>query len=603
MTEPSAADRTANLLPASSPSTPQTNVPEAAPSAVAVPTDIPYSQGPLSITDFLTDGSLAGVCEQLSRLTGVTVGLRDRLGRSIVSGEGRRAWDVIDDAKAAGTTPGPGSVPLRVSGETIGWLTISEGSPELAGDARGRLEHVVALIASTAAELCENGLELRHRLRELTVLYRLNSLLTRTQDDSAILETALDSALDVLELDAGAIMLLPEDADGILSEHEKDLVTAASRHLSKDWLESPLPLSRDRLFDQMALRGDTVVSEDVTTDERVLIPERARQEGLAGFINAGLVFQGRPIGVIRLYKRRRREFSDWDRRLLKSIAQQAAVAVQQARLQRARKQERRIQRQVQLAADVQRRMLPQTLPKVRGLDLAATYEPSYELGGDFYDFVELGGHLGLVVGDVVGKGIAAALLMSAVRAMLRAHAEDLYDLDEVVRRVNRAVCRDTLDHEFATLWYGVLDPVSLRLTYCSAGHEPPMVVHIPSGRPPTAQDIDELAIGGMVVGVDPAQKYQRGIYELKKGDVLLAYTDGVTDALAFSGEKFGKKRLRATLLRLLAENPAMTSRQIVDQIVWEIRRFVGLARRTDDQTIVVVRMQESGSASVARATK
>jgi len=458
---------------------------------------------------------------------------------------------------------------------------------------------VVTLIASASAELCEYGLELRHRLRELTVLYRLNSLVARTQDVTTILESALDSALDVMELDAGAIMLLPEDADGVLSEHEKDLVTAASRHLSPEWLESPLPLSKDRLFDRLALRGETVVSSDVRVDSRVLIPDRARQEGLAGFINAGLVFQGRPIGVMRMYKRRPRDFSDWDRRLIKSIAQQAAVAVQQARLQQARKQERRIQRQVQLAADVQRRMLPREVPSVPGIDLAAAYEPSFELGGDFYDFVALGGHLGVVVGDVVGKGIAAALLMSAVRAMLRAHAEDLYDLDEVVARVNKAVCRDTLDHEFATLWYGVIDPATRRLTYCSAGHDPPMVIHPAPGRAPTPRDVEELAIGGMVVGVDPTQRYQRGVFQLAAGDVLVAYTDGVTDAMAFSGEKFGKARVRSTLLRLLSERPSITAAEIVEQVVWEIRRFVGLSRRADDQTLVVARILERPPAMTA----
>ncbi|MCC6425304.1 MAG: SpoIIE family protein phosphatase [Phycisphaerales bacterium] len=554
------------------------------------PDPSPRAEGPLSITDFMTDGSLAGLCAELTRLAGVRVELRDRAGRAIIAGEGRRAWEVVDAVLPDPADTSATRLPLRVSGETIGWILLADGRPQLSADARARLEHVISLIGSTAAELCEHGLELRHRLRELTVLYGLNSLLTRTQDVDSILDTALDSALDVLELDAGAIMLLPEDADGVLSEHEKDLVTAASRNLTDDWLKCPLPLSKDRLFDRLALHGETVTSEDVTTDDRVLIPERARQEGLVSFINAGLVFQGRPIGVIRLYKRRRREFSDWDRRLLKSIAQQAAVAVQQARLQRAREEEKRIQRQVQLAADVQRRMLPRGVPSIKGLDIAAAYDPSFELGGDFYDFVELGGHMGLIVGDVVGKGIAAALLMSAVRAMLRAHAEDIYDLDEVVRRVNKAVCRDTLDHEFATLWYGVLDPATLRMTYCSAGHEPPMVVHVPTHRPPNTTDIDELNIGGMVVGVDPSQRYQRGLFELRPGDVLFAYTDGVTDASTFSGEKFGKKRLRATLLRLLAENPRMPARQIVDQLLWEVRRFVGLARKIDDQTLVVVRI-------------
>jgi phosphoserine phosphatase RsbU/P len=556
-------------------------------------TTTPPDEQAVSITDFLTDGSLARLCAELTRLTGVGVQLHDRDGRRIVPGEGRRAWEIQGDASSNGAAEASAvTFPLRVAGEDIGWLSVGAGDPVLGSDARPRLEHVATLLSSAAAELCEHGLELRHRLRELTVLYRLNSLLTRTHEVSTILGTALDSALDVLELDAGAIMLLPEDADGIASDHEKDLTTAASRNLSRDWLECPTPLSKDRLFDTLALRGETVVSEDVTTDPRVLIPDRARQEGLVSFINAGLVFQGSPIGVMRLYKRRRRVFSDWDRRLIKSISQQATVAVQQARLQQAQEQERQIQRQVQLAADVQRRMLPRTLPTIPRLDMAASYEPSYELGGDFYDFAMLGGHLGIVVGDVVGKGIAAALLMSAVRAMLRAHAEDIYDLDEVVRRVNAAVCRDTLDHEFATLWYGVLDPATLKLTYCSAGHEPPMVIRVPAHRAPNMTDIDELAIGGMVVGVDPSQRYQRGMVEIRPRDVLFAYTDGVTDAATFTGEKFGKARLRASLLRMLSDNPKMTAQQIVDQVRWEVRRFTGLASRTDDQTLVVIRVKQ-----------
>lgn len=542
----------------------------------------------LTITDFLTDGSLAGLCAELSRLTGVGITLRDRRQRLIVQGEGRRAWEVRDDALPPG--PGESVIPITVGGDAIGSLVLDAGDPRLADDARRHLEHVLALVSSASAELCEYGLEVRHRLRELTVIYRLTSLLARSTDVQQVLETALDAAIDVMELDAGAIMLLPEDADGIESESEADLTLAASRHLSRDWLESPLPLSKDRLFDKLALQGESVVVEDVTTDERVLVRERAKAEGLVSFINAGMVFQGRPLGVIRLYKRERRAFGEWDRRLLKSIGQQAAVAVHQARVLRRQEEERRVQRQLQLAADVQRRMLPRGVPSIPGIDVAASYQPSFELGGDFYDFIELHGHLGIAVGDVVGKGVAAALLMSSVRAALRAFAQDVYDLDEIISRVNVALARDTLDNEFATLWYGVLDPNSMRLTYSSGGHEPPMVVHVPAHRPPNMADLYELAVGGMAVGIDPSQRYQRGVVDLRQGDVLLAYTDGVMDATAFSGAKFGKARLRQTLVKILAENPQATAAQIVDSITWEIRRFAGLNIRPDDQTMVVLRV-------------
>ena len=179
--------------------------------------------------------------------------------------------------------------------------------------------------------------------------------------------------------------------------------------------------------------------------------------------------------------------------------------------------------------------------------------------------------------------------MSAVRASLRAHTQGVYDLDEVISRVNIALCRDTLDNEFATLWYGVLDPVRLRLTYCSAGHEPPMIFRVPDHRPPGPADVDELAIGGMVVGIDRSQRYQRAVYDMHSGDVLVAYTDGVPDAINFDRQKFGKKRLRACILEFLATKPKATASDIAEHIHWSLRQFAGLAPKPDDETIVVVR--------------
>jgi len=236
-------------------------------------------------------------------------------------------------------------------------------------------------------------------------------------------------------------------------------------------------------------------------------------------------------------------------------------------------------------------MLPEHMPSYPGVDVAARYLPSFELGGDFYDFVELNGHLGVVVGDVVGKGIAAALLMSAARAALRAHVQEIYDLDEVVSRVNRQLCRDTRDNEFVSLWYGVIDPNKRQLTYCSAGHEPTIVVHMPRSGGPSPADISELNVGGMVVGIEPEQRYQRAVFELRTGDVIVAYTDGLVDATNFNRERFGKKRLRTTILKALNTDPQISASQLVEAIHWEIRQFAGLAPRPDDSTLVVLRIQ------------
>ena len=207
--------------------------------------------------------------------------------------------------------------------------------------------------------------------------------------------------------------------------------------------------------------------------------------------------------------------------------------------------------------------------------------PCFELGGDFYDFIEFGPQsLGIAVADIVGKGLPASILMASARASIRAYASDIYDLDEVISRVNKAIVADTQSGEFVTLWYGTLELKSRRLTYAVAGHDPALLLRDGT--------IRELGPGGMVLGVDPNEKYGKHILDIKKGDCILIYTDGLTDAMNFNGESFGRARLREAYLRF-ADLPA---EQICRQLVWETRRFVGLNSRVDDTTLVVIKAVE-----------
>lgn len=556
------------------------------------PARVEIATGP-SITEFLTDGSLAALCSELTNLTGVPVELWDPDGRRIeqtARPDGSRAWKLGEISAITN----PFKFPLMVAGGRVGDIVIDASSltpTDVAPKNRANIAPVVTLIAETAAELCQSEHDLRSRLKEVASLSRMSSLLVRTASPQRVLEVALDAALEALGLDAGSVMLLKEDADGVTSEREEDLVLKASRALSREWLNDPRPLSKDRVFDRLTMSGQVVTSDDLSVDDRVFIADLVASEGLRGAIHAGIVFKSRPLGVIRLYSRTPRRFSDAERRLLVAIAAQAAASLEQHRLLNFEREEQNTQRQLQLAADVQRRLLPKGVPTIKRLDMAARYIPSFELGGDFYDLMDLNGHLGVVVGDVVGKGLPAALLMSAVRASLRAHVEKTYDLDEVVSRVNIALCRDTRDNEFASLWYGVIDPETKRMTYCSAGHEPPFVVRVPAHRAPTMADVDELSVGGMVVGIDPSQRYQRALYELKQGDVLVAFTDGLTDAINFSGERFRRKRVRDAVLRILAEHPQSNAAAIVERILWELRQFSGLVPAVDDVTLLVVRVK------------
>lgn len=542
----------------------------------------------LSISAFLTDGTLARLCAELEAMLGRAVRLRDERGRRIVAAQGPKAW-IIDENDVVEPDGLGAAYPLRVDGQTIGTLSVEEGALTLSPDGPKRLGAALQLIAATASELCTDVLELRHRVIALEMLYRISSLLASGATLETVLEATLDAALKALDLDAGSVVLFPEDDDKLpASEHEEELKLIASRNLSQDWLTSPQPLSRHRVFDRRVMQGEVLAIADLVHHPDVLDPPRCVREALGSFLSAGVVYRDRIAGVIRLYGSRVREFSEQDRTLVRSLGQQAGAAVNQARLMEIQAEERRIQQQLALASDIQGRMLPKRMPAIPTLDIAARCEPCFELGGDFYDLIPLGDNIGVVIGDVVGKGIGAALLMSSVRASLRAYADDVYDLDEVLSRVNDAMCRDTLTNEFATIWYGVIDPHTLTMTYGSAGHDPPLFVR---QRRANEDEVDELRSTGLVVGVLPRQKYERRLCRLSPGDVLVTYTDGLPDATNFEGKRYGRARLRSSLLSILKSNPQASAEAILDHLLWDTRRYAGLAPQRDDETLVVVRVR------------
>ncbi|MCB9845971.1 MAG: SpoIIE family protein phosphatase [Phycisphaeraceae bacterium] len=528
-----------------------------------------------SIVDFMSDGSLPRLCEELSRLSGAQIELRDARGRRIVP-EGEAGWRVEEPAPGLGD--GALLVPLVVQDAPIGHIALAGGERSSGEGA----ERAVRLVAQVSAEFCAQESALRHRVQEVELMYRLSALLIRAAEPEEVLRVALALVLEVMELDAGSIVLLPENHP--LADDEAALVLKASKNLSREWLTSPLPLSRDREFDRLAIQGQVVVAEDLRTDPRVLHPDRVAAEGLASAISAGLIFQGRPMGVVRLYSRSPRRFSLADKLLLRSVAEHSALALEQARLLKIQAEERRMQRQLEMARGVQRRMLQRARPSFDGLDIWARYEPCYAIGGDFYDLFDVGGRLALAIGDAVGNGIAAALLMSGVRSSLRAHAARGLPAESVVELTNRAMCLDSLESEFVTLWYAELDPQTRRLTYCSAGHEPPFVLH-GNG---THTDLSE---GGLVLGVIESSAFEQRSITLEPGDTLVAYTDGIVEARNYEGAQFGRARVIEAVRHLLAEAPGASASDLCEHLLWSLRQYTGLQARLDDVTIGVVRLR------------
>ena len=534
----------------------------------------------LSITEFMTDGVLAQLCGALGDAVGARGSLRDADGALIEHTSGDPPWAarVDEDAERVrgaiqgGVQSGGLLVePLEVRGRRIGAIALQYGDSRASDSVRA----IVCQIAATVGEFCEQEEQLRERNAELEMLFRLSGMLVEAKDIDSVLRVALRFAMQLCGGDAGLVHLLEEKGTILeLRAHE-----GVSEHFARELSRLPA----EQVADRDALRGGVRCVGDLIAEGRALHLDEIGREGLVGMVSSGLVFNGKPLGIVRVYTKTRATLEPTIRATLQTVLEQAAAAVASQRLRETEREHRQVQRQLRLASEVQRRMLPAKLPSIPGFDLGARYQSSFELGGDFYDLLDLNGHLGVLIGDVVGKGLAAALLMSSVRATFRAHARERYHLDEVMRLANEALAQDTLVNEFATVFFGVVDPASRRLTFASAGHEPPIAAHrIEDG----GVEIEYVEGSGLVIGVDASHRYERHIRYVRPGEIILTYTDGVIDAMNFDGERFGRERLRQAVRDTLANKADATAQDVVDHVFWEVRRFVGLNPPTDDITLV-----------------
>ncbi len=554
------------------------------------------SPPPDSITGFLTDGVVARLCETIGAMGAAIVSLHDPSGATILPSKGDPPWRVefegtefVEQVVALLCAGGnldeleTGSAaiyvePVHLGDEAIGAFSIRP-EPTTTPERRGALSRLVRLLSATVSEFCQQEQSLRDRNDELDMLFQLSGMLVDAKDVDSVLAVALRFAMRLCDGDAGVVHLL--------DENETVLTLRAHEGLSEQFVERLESLPVEQISDREALGGRVRFVSDLLEEGRALYLEEIEREGLVGMVSSGLVFNGAPLGIVRVYSRSRHEIDPIVRATLQTVLEQAAAAVASQRLRASDREHRRVQRQIRLASEVQRRMLPAHIPDTAGVDIGMRYESSFDLGGDFYDVMNLNGHIGVLVGDVVGKGIAAALLMASVRSTFRAHAHDHYHLDEVMRLANIALVHDTLDNEFATVFYGVIDPSIRRLTYCSAGHEPPLSARID----PQSGDVsvERVEGSGLVIGVDDSQKYEKFVRHLAPGEVILAYTDGAIDAMNFMGERFGRGRLSKAVRDVLTADARVSAQGVVDHVFWEVRRFVGLNPATDDITLVAIR--------------
>jgi len=301
-----------------------------------------------------------------------------------------------------------------------------------------------------------------------------------------------------------------------------------------------------------------------------------------------LVSQGELIGLLNLGPRlSQQEYSADDRKLLNDLATQTAPAVQVAQLVRQQQQQaqerERIEQELRVARLIQQTLLPKHVPDLPGYQLAAYYQPAREVGGDFYDFLELDDdHLGLVVGDVTDKGVPAALVMATTRTMLRASAQRLDSPGAVLERVNEVIVPDIPPNMFITCLYAILDLSTGRLQYANAGHD------LPYRRSSSGGGAEELRATGMPLGLLPGMSYEEKEIVLERGDSVLFYSDGLVEAHDPEREMFGFPRLQGLVGAHRSGGQAM-----VNFLLAELSRFTGEEwEQEDDITLVTLERSE-----------
>jgi sigma-B regulation protein RsbU (phosphoserine phosphatase) len=320
--------------------------------------------------------------------------------------------------------------------------------------------------------------------------------------------------------------------------------------------------------------------------------ERTALADLSTELLVPLPGRNRLAGVIALGPKRSEEpYTKTDRQLLQTVASQTGLALENAELLQNLTtevaQRERISREIEIAREVQERLFPQSYPHIPGVDLAGYCRPAQAVGGDYYDYFVLpssGGNedrLALALGDISGKGISAALLMASLRASLRSIASlQQSDLASLIRNVNNLVYESSTTNRYATFFYAEYDPSTRLLTFVNAGHNAPYILR--------GTQIIPLEATGTVIGLLPDAEYEQATIPMHPGDVLLAFTDGISEAMNHEDEEWGEERMVATSQRLLATSDcAHSAQQVLDCILNAADKFTAGAPQHDDMTLLV----------------
>jgi phosphoserine phosphatase RsbU/P len=418
------------------------------------------------------------------------------------------------------------------------------------------------------AHLQRENDELRRSVQELSALNDLARAIGAAVNTEEIMRTIINRSLKAMAAQQGVITLVDRDPARPTATLVRASVSSSNVHLFH---------ATDSLLGWMQLNKRPLTISDPGTDER--FQGTAWDPEVRTLLCVPLMVKSQLSGILTVYNKKGDAcFDANDERLLAIIASQSAQVVENARLNEEEKALLEMREQVRLAALIQERLLPTEAPAIAGYDISGKSIAARTVGGDYFDFVPMtGGRWAICLGDVSGKGLPASLLMANVQATIRLLVSLDLPAPDAISRANSFLCRSTPPEKFVTFFFSVLDPATNTLAFCNAGHNPPYLL--------SGEDCRMLQTQGVVLGIMDGFSYRQDSVDLRPGDLVVIFSDGVTEAVDLEDEEFGEERL----LEVVRKHRAEPAESIVSAVVGAVERHGGKRAQYDDLTIVVIK--------------
>jgi sigma-B regulation protein RsbU (phosphoserine phosphatase) len=505
---------------------------------------------------------------------GVT-GLAVQLRQAILIG------DVAQDPRYIAAVPNVCSelaVPLTTKNRVIGVIDLEARHQDYFTEEHKRL---LTLIASRMAAGIENAQLYTRTTKQAKILLLLNEIareLTSILNLDELLGRIAELLQRLIDFQIFSILLL--DASGEKLQHRFSL-----RFNENVQVKQEIPLGRG-LVGQAAQTMQAILVPDVSKDPRYVEANPETRSELA----VPLIYKDKVIGVLDLEHTRRGFFTDEHRRTVTTLAAQVAIAIENARLyEQIAQQERRLERDLALARELQMRLLPQTLPQLGHLELAAKFTPARAIGGDLYDFIPYSlSRLGIVIGDVSGKGAPAAIYAALVSGILRSHAPIEPGPAEMLSAVNLSLAERRIEAQFVSLIYAVWDDEHRTLLVANSGLPRPVLVH--EGK----NSIIEAT--GLPLGLFDDASYDEFRFKMKPGDMFVFFSDGILDARNRQGELFGRGRVE----KIIAECADQSADSVVASLFQAVAEHSAGVETFDDQTVLAIKVKDGGPPAASR---